>query len=355
MRLIAGLDGLSLDCILEPAVVVDRAGTVLLVNAAARLLFGTGCKVGETRLENLVEEDPGRVSDLLRRAARSTAPVPGSVTPCGPADRQQYRCLSGRFATDPDGNLRLIIRFLPAKDGEFSVLNQRLKELDKQLHLRRRENALLQEALADNRVLMSELQHRVKNNIQQMLTLIRMSAAGKRTAEVSEVVATASDRLRAMALTQDAIYRSATGGSISSGSFLAAVASGSADSYGAAGRLTMSIPDVQVTPEQAHCLALITNELITNACKYGSPSGTEMIHVTLARDDGQIRLEVKDEGPGFDAGTTLRSSGLMLVRALCRQIGASFDMAREQGTRCRVQFQTHDSEMGHDGQERDDH
>jgi two-component sensor histidine kinase len=87
-------------------------------------------------------------------------------------------------------------------------------------------------------------------------------------------------------------------------------------------------------------LALIVNELVTNAAKYGiNGRGTGQITVSLRRHDGAIELAVEDDGPGFDGRETeRRSSGLGLVRGLARQLRGTFAIERAVGARCIVRF-----------------
>jgi two-component sensor histidine kinase len=102
----------------------------------------------------------------------------------------------------------VILRFLTVRDDQFALLDRRVRHLDAQLRKRLQENAALESALKQNQGLLRELQHRVKNNIQLMMSLIHLSAKGRDGAQVAELVETARLRLQAMACAQEAIYRS---------------------------------------------------------------------------------------------------------------------------------------------------
>ena len=86
-------------------------------------------------------------------------------------------------------------------------------------------------------------------------------------------------------------------------------------------------------------LALILNELLTNAAKHGTgPGARGMIRVALTREPDGFVLSVEDEGPGFDLQEVrARSSGLRLVEGLSRQIRGQFEVARTP-TRCVLRF-----------------
>jgi two-component sensor histidine kinase len=98
--------------------------------------------------------------------------------------------------------------------------------------------------------------------------------------------------------------------------------------------------EVEVSNDSAMPLALILNELLTNASKHGAREGrTTTIRVRLLRANEVLHLYVEDDGPGFDlSAVRQRSSGLQLVQGLARQLGGRFEVTREPGTRCSVFF-----------------
>ena len=330
--------GLNLEFLPEPALIVDLKGEVRSANSAARGLLGLGNETAS--LFDSVQDSADEIATYLRRASGSTSSLIGSITLAGGEAAGRFRAHAARVQRAEGSEPLLIVRLMPVKDDRFIVLNRRLREMDRQLHQRLKENAMLQEALAENRVLVRELQHRVKNNIQQMLSLIKMSARDRRSPDVADVVTTASHRLQAMAMTQEAIYQNSGVGSILARSFLEDVARGAASSYGASEALVVCIADEPMTSEEAHCLALIANELVTNACKHGMANAAGSVSVRFSSSTEGLRLEVRDDGPGFDEGTSARASGLTLVRALCRQIGAKLEIVNDRGARCSVYFQS---------------
>jgi two-component sensor histidine kinase len=100
----------------------------------------------------------------------------------------------------------------------------------------------------------------------------------------------------------------------------------------------------EITNDTAVPLALILNELITNAAKHGVRGGEGgTIRVALAREAEEFVLSVEDEGPGFDLQAVRgRSSGLRLVEGLSRQIRGRFAVSRTPTTRCILRFQRGD-------------
>jgi two-component sensor histidine kinase len=98
---------------------------------------------------------------------------------------------------------------------------------------------------------------------------------------------------------------------------------------------------VQLSNDIAMPLALIANELLTNAVKYGlngRAAGT--IRVRFIMENESFLFYIEDDGPGFDLPSVQRrSSGLTLVQGLARQLGGTFEVTRTPATRCSVRFQ----------------
>ena len=96
----------------------------------------------------------------------------------------------------------------------------------------------------------------------------------------------------------------------------------------------------KLSNDTAMPLALILNELLANAAKYGvNDAGEGMIRVRLTKSGDSFQLDVEDDGPGFDLEEARRrSSGLGLVSGLARQLGGGLHVERASGARCRVQF-----------------
>lgn len=315
--------------------VVTTDGRVRGANAAARSLFGPGLE--GACLFDLLADRPS-VRAYLRRAGRSTASLIGAVALTPERGGTRYRALAARLRAEGGGETRLVLRLMAVGGDRFDLLNRQLAETERILRQRQRENAMLKEALAANRVLVRELQHRVKNSIQQALSLLKMSAAGRGSGEVDEVVATAARRLRAMGAAQEALYQTGRTTALAARDVLGPAVRASAASLGRAEAPQTAIAEGDVTPEEAHCLALIANELVSNAIRHGGEDVPVAVSFA-ASPEGHV-LEVRDGGPGFDGRPASRASGLSLVRALCRQIGATLDVANDRGTTCSVRFRS---------------
>lgn len=325
----------SLEFLPEPSFLVRRHGEILGSNAAGRRLLGTDV-VGRN-LKAFVASAHDEFDAYLRRCSGSTAPLVGAAMLTTTSGTKRFR-LSCAVLRDSPAGRTLVLRCSSATNTEFSVLSRQVQELHHELRARARENVLLQEALQQNRTLLRELQHRVKNNIQMMGALINMSVKGRATPQVAELVEGARLRLQAMATTQDAIYRAKQSGTVAAAALLHELLTSIAESFGVLDQLHLELTDAEVSSDVAHCITLIANELTTNAIKHGLQNQGGIVSVTFAPGDSGHVLVVQDNGPGIALDAAARSSGLKLVRGLCRQIGARLDIANHNGTICTVRF-----------------
>jgi len=178
----------------------------------------------------------------------------------------------------------------------------------------------------------------VKNNIQLMQSLIQMSAKGRQTDAVQELVTGARFRLQAMASAQEAMNRSVQFGTVPVGILLSELVDSIGRNFEATQNLQLEISDADLPNDIAHAVALITNELVTNAIKHGLADGRGRILVSFDEVNDGFQLVVHDSGRGMDARPEMQSSGLRLVRALCRQIGGDLEIANTNGAKCSVRF-----------------
>lgn len=197
------------------------------------------------------------------------------------------------------------------------------------------------QAETSQRVLLKELNHRVKNNMQMLQSLLTAAHRDTASAEARAVLADASGRVAAMAAAQQVLYDEQQATSFNAKDFLTSVVSMAQNSFVDAPAIEIEEAAGTLSNDVAMPLALILNELLTNAVKHGANGrGQTDIRVGLADDGDNYRLWVKDDGPGFELNKEIgkRSSGLGLVAGLARQLGGSFFVNKSNGAQCIVQF-----------------
>jgi PAS domain S-box-containing protein len=197
------------------------------------------------------------------------------------------------------------------------------------------------EAETVQRVLYAELNHRIKNNIQMLHGLLKASHRETHSAEARTTLSEAIQRVGAIGAAQTVLYRENNAAQFDCADFIAAVCAAAKQTIGQNVDLHCeAAPALLLHNDVAVPLALILNELITNAAKYGlNDRGDVSIRVRLTQDADGFNLSVEDSGPGFEfSEARKRSSGLGLVQGLVRQIGGQFAVERAPGARCIVRF-----------------
>ncbi|MEL7486730.1 MAG: sensor histidine kinase [Pseudomonadota bacterium] len=214
--------------------------------------------------------------------------------------------------------------------------------LFRNLRLGRRVNAQLAQNLEQRKVFERDIQHRARNNLQSILSLINMHrrSYGPENKDQTDLALDLSSRVQAMAVLEDRLY--GPGGkladSIDMEGYLGEIITTVAETAGAEDRLAeISVDPATLEPEIAAPLGLIVSELLLNAFKY---SGNAAIRVafSIAGAGDQIRMMIADDGPGMDAiGATPapkrprnRSGlGLQIVQDLTRQIGGKIVLDKD--------------------------
>jgi PAS domain S-box-containing protein len=188
-------------------------------------------------------------------------------------------------------------------------------------------------------VLLKELNHRVKNNMQMLHALLVAAQRETVNAEARNVLADATRRISAMAAAQKVLYEENQPTSFSAGEFLQSVCAIAQHSFDRRPQIIVQEASGALSNDIAMPLALIINELLTNAVKHGG-SGDGTIRVGLGSQGHSYRLWVQDCGPGFEFSSSQRkrASGLGLVEGLARQLRGSFSVERDGGARCVVSF-----------------
>ncbi len=188
----------------------------------------------------------------------------------------------------------------------------------------------LNKLVKDKNALLKEVNHRVKNNLQVISSLLRLEAHRVGATEVANALNDMRWRIRSMAMLHESLYRSESYASIDLGAFIGQLANelvrALADSDSRI-NLVLDTQPVNVSMEQATPCGLIFYELFSNAFKHGFPAGRiGLIRVGLHRiDGGRVCLTVSDNGVGLPADFDLRkteSLGLQLVSDLSQQLAA---------------------------------
>jgi PAS domain S-box-containing protein len=246
----------------------------------------------------------------------------------------------------PDGAVRWVSASgTVMRDGDGRP--QRMVGVVQDVTGRREQEEALRRSLAEKEVLLREVHHRVKNNLQVVSSMLSIQARRAVAAGAGQVLEDARQRIRSMALVHETLYRSGDLARVDLPEYLRAVVRGLQRGYAPEGgrvRVVDDLAAVSVDADRAIPCGLIVNELVSNAFRHAFPGaeGGE-VRLVLRRDpEGPVELSVSDDGPGLPHGAEGGEGptlGLRIVRLLAeQQLRGSLRVEREGGTRFTVRF-----------------
>ncbi|MFH1571760.1 MAG: histidine kinase dimerization/phosphoacceptor domain -containing protein, partial [Gemmatimonadota bacterium] len=204
---------------------------------------------------------------------------------------------------------------------------------------RKRTEGQILSDLRHKEILLREVHHRVKNNLQIVASLLALQAGQTSDAGARRLFDDCRNRVGSIALIHEQLYRAHDLAHVDLREYVRTLAEQIFRSYGVAPRAVQLVLEVEVghlDVEQAIPCGLIVNELVSNALKYGFPGGRRgRVGIGLRRgDDDQLCLRVWDDGVGFPEEADLGASpslGLRLVDSLVHQLGGHLDLDRRTG------------------------
>ena len=197
---------------------------------------------------------------------------------------------------------------------------------------------IVKSSLREKELLLKEIHHRVKNNLQITSSLLRLQAAKIPDAAVRQLLRESQDRIRSMALVHEMLYRSQDLARVDFPQYVRALVPQLFRSYNPGGRIRyrVEIDEIVFGVDLAVPCGLIINELVANALKHAFPGDRRgEICVRMRLEQDRYRLSVEDDGIGFPAGLDVSQTGtlgLQLVRTLTEQIGGRLQEKTGQGT-----------------------
>lgn len=210
---------------------------------------------------------------------------------------------------------------------------------------RKRYEERLESSLREKEVIIKEVHHRVKNNMQVISGFLELQSNYISDPVAIEKLGESQRRVRTMALVHEKLYQSKNLGVINAGEYIRSLVSDLMSSYTLSTPVDVSVnvDDVNMNLDMAIPCGLIINELVTNALKYaftGRPSGK--LSVALHRQpDHTFSLVVQDDGVGLPADFEARSRsslGMQLVGVLVHQLGRTLTPASDKGARFAIVF-----------------
>lgn len=325
-----------LEALHEPALLLTRDGSIAFANRAFKRILGE--QIAGRDLSDFAEDDAGRIGRYLERCLGSGDPLIGSMHIRAEGRPRKLQCKGNAVLLD-DENL-VLLRLSGSGVPRFASLTETVGDLREELKRRKQSEAMLEESVRERELLLRELEHRVKNNMQMLSALLSSAEREASSPEAKAALRDASLKFSAVRTVQQLLYRSDDIAAIGSQPLVRTLVETVSMLSAQPMRTEVNVEPIDLPIESAVLIGLILNELLTNALKHGRPrSGTQSLHVDFVSQEGKIYLAVQDNGPGFDPPVSLkRASGIGLIRGLLRQLGGSFAVEHDSGSRCVVTF-----------------
>jgi PAS domain S-box-containing protein len=344
---------------------IDDRGTVTTFNPAAEAIFGYGASEVIGRNVSLLMPEPyraehdGYVRNYVATGQAKIIGVGREVVgrrkdgSCFPMDLaiSEFRLGGIRYftgivrdITERKRSEEALRREVEQRRLVEAELRQAHEELEQRIVHRTAElaqvNARLQKSVADKEVLLREVHHRVKNNLQVISSLLELQADYTGDQSFAEILCQSQKRIRSMALVHERLYRSQDLASVDFGDYVENLADHLLQSHPAGPSVRFdlkAVGDVHLPVDLAVPCGLLLNELISNALKHafqGKEGGTIRIKLRLTEGD-RVMLNLADDGVGLPDGVDFRSTGtfgLKLVAMLVKQLGGTVQIGRAAGT-----------------------
>jgi len=219
--------------------------------------------------------------------------------------------------------------------------------ITKNITERKKVEEQIEKSLKEKEILLREIHHRVKNNMQVISSLLRLQAEGFENTKAVEIFRECQDRVKSMSLIHEKFYRSKDLSNIDFADYVKELTDSLIRSYGIDAskiKIKTDVKDISLGINVAIPCGLLINELISNSLKYAFPKGKGgEIRVSLqSPGKGQIKLTVSDNGVGFPKELDFRKTktlGLQLVNTLVKdQLAGEIELDRSAGTEFRIRF-----------------
>jgi PAS domain S-box-containing protein len=322
-------------------IIINESGRVALVNPQVEKLFGyTNEELIDQPIEILVPERYRNQHSEYRASFLATP----QTRPMG-AGRDLYGL------TKDGREIPVEIALSPIETREGTMVLASISDITE----RKRTEEQTKASLREKEVLLKEIHHRVKNNLQVISSLLNLQASSIKDAHHLELFKESQNRVRSMALIHERLYQSKDLATIDFGDYTRSLTTHLFQSYGLSQDIVLNIEvdSLYLDIDTAIPCGLMVNELVSNALKHAFlAEGTKTnereasgeIRVALHRSGDVLRLRVSDNGVGLPEEVTIgetKTLGLTLVQALTSQLEGTLEIERQPGTIFTITFPNH--------------
>ncbi len=194
-----------------------------------------------------------------------------------------------------------------------------------------------------NELLLKEIHHRVKNNLEMVKSLIALQSAKLEDGASKEAMLASQNRVQSMGIIHQKLYQGENLGSIEMKDYFMNLGEGVLDTFNAEEKVKIecAMDDLNLDVDTAVPIGLIVNELLTNALKYAFPEGTQgKINISLSKENDELLLKVSDNGIGKTKGAKPKGTGFgtQLIQLLTQQLNGTISEDHKNGTAVAFNF-----------------
>lgn len=316
----------------DAMVIVDEKGVIKLVNVRTERLFGYERKdIIEKGIEILM---PKRYRANHHNYIREYFTNP------------KFRVLgsglevSGETKTGEEFPIEISLSPIETKSG--TIVTAAIRDVSD----RKKVQMQIEESLREKEILLQEIHHRVKNNLQVISSLFNLAASNSADEQVQNVLLESKHRVESMALVHRMLYQSKNLSNIPFREYASELISAIIDNSNLTKQKEISFQvkseKIQFGIDTAIPLGLIINELVSNSCKYAfCNKSSGKISLDVTNSDQGYSLMFKDNGTGLPVGFNLKdlnSLGLELVDALTAQLDGKLSYGNNKGAFFKIEF-----------------
>jgi len=260
--------------------------------------------------------------------------------------------ISSFIKTEPYTQEEIRLATLFADQAAIAIENTRLLETaQREIEERKQLTEALKASLVEKEIMLREIHHRVKNNLNVIIALLDLQEDSSKLPAIKPLYNDLKSRVRTMALVHENLYKSTDLGKVDFANYLKTLADFLLATYATQLPINMDIdiPPIPMSIDTAIPCGLIVNELVTNAIKYAFPIEhwtlqTEeecWIQIKLTEEDDELVLSVSDNGVGIPQEINWKASntlGLLLVSTLTNQLNGSIEKISGKGTQFIIRF-----------------
>ncbi|MCC5941304.1 MAG: PAS domain S-box protein [Balneolaceae bacterium] len=202
----------------------------------------------------------------------------------------------------------------------------------------------IKEALNEKNVLLSEIHHRVKNNLAVISGLLQLQAYNLKDSESADMINSSINRIKSIALIHEQLYKSTSFSNISLKENIQKQAEGILETFSSTDTtdisLKLDLEEMSININQALPLGLLVNEILTNSLKHAFHNRSQgIISIKLHQTEQYIELFIADDGPGFnEAEISSDSLGRSLIDTFVQQLEGDLELNSKNGTSYTIRF-----------------